>query len=386
MSGTVTKRGKNSWRLKFDIGADPETGKRRIRYHTLKGQGITKREAEGKLTLLLAANIQGEYVDASKVTVGDFVSGRVTQWQDSGEITARSAGRYRELVKNQIQPFLGNVQLQKLRTVDIERWHTSLRNGGRVKGGKGGGLAPRTIGHAHRILGKALKEAVKFGDVVKNVASLQSAPKVDEAEMAILKDAQALIKAPALRSHWLYVPSVIALFTGMRLGEVLALRWGRVDLDRKMIEIREAIEETVAHGVRFKAPKSKAGRRDITLPDVLVVILRDYRRAQLELRIKLGAGKLQDEQLLFADLDALPISQKKASRAWGKLAAQLGMPEISFHCLRHTHASALIDAGVDIVTISKRLGHAKPSVTLKTYAHLFRNDDSKASAAINAAF
>jgi integrase len=80
------------------------------------------------------------------------------------------------------------------------------------------------------------------------------------------------------------------------------------------------------------------------------------------------------------------VSQKKASGAWGYLAAQLGMPEISFHCLRHTHASQLIDAGVDVVTISKRLGHAKPSVTLKTYAHLFRNDDSKASAAINAAF
>jgi integrase len=381
MSGHVTKRGKNSWRLKFDIGADPDTGRRRIRYHTVKGS--TKKEAAEKLTLLLAANVQGEYVDASKVTVGDFVSGRVTQWQDSGEITARSAGRYHELVKNQIQPFLGNVQLQKLRAIDVERWHTSLRNGGRVKGG---GLAPRTIGHAHRILVKALKEAVKFGEVVKNVASLQSAPRADEAEMAIVKDVHALLKAPALRSHWLYMPSVIALFTGMRLGEVLALHWSRVALDRKVIEVREALEETVAHGVRFKAPKSKAGRRDITLPDVLVGILRDYRRDQLELRIKLGVGKLQDEQLLFAELDAKPVSQKKASGAWGRLAAQLGMPEVSFHCLRHTHASQLIDAGVDIVTISKRLGHAKPSVTLKTYAHLFRNDDSKASAAINAVF
>ncbi|MGY3490309.1 integrase [Bradyrhizobium sp. USDA 4011] len=166
----------------------------------------------------------------------------------------------------------------------------------------------------------------------------------------------------------------------MRLGEVLGLRWGRLDLDRKVIEVREAIEETKAHGVRLKAPKTKAGRRDITLPDLLVDTLRDFRKEHLELRLKLGAGKLPDDALLFACLDGALPSQKRYSKAWSDF-----QPDMGFHNLRHTHASQLIDAGVDIVTISKRLGHPKPDITLRVYAHLFRNDDGKAAAAINAA-
>jgi len=173
---------------------------------------------------------------------------------------------------------------------------------------------------------------------------------------------------------------MISLFTGMRLGEVLGLRWGRLDMDKKVVQVREAIEETKAHGIRLKPPKTKAGRRDITLPDLLVETLRDFRKEHLELRLKLGAGKLPDDALLFAGLDGSLPSQKRYSKAWSDF-----QPHMGFHNLRHTHASQLIDAGVDIVTISKRLGHAKPDITLRVYAHLFRNDDTKAAAAINAA-
>jgi integrase len=105
----------------------------------------------------------------------------------------------------------------------------------------------------------------------------------------------------------------------------------------------------------------------------------------LELRIRLGAGKLPDDTLLFAGINGALPSQKRYSKAWSDLADQMKMPDLAFHNLRHTHASQLIDAGVDIVTISRRLGHAKPDITLRIYAHLFRKDDGKAAAAINAA-
>src|SRR6202048_2530532 len=105
---------------------------------------------------------------------------------------------------------------------------------------------------------------------------------LDDDEMVIVKDVAAFIES--VRGHRLFVRAMISLFTGMRLGEVLALRWGRVGIDRKVIEVREALEETKAHGVRFKAPKTKAGRRDITLPDLLVETLREFRKEQLEIR------------------------------------------------------------------------------------------------------
>ena len=101
--------------------------------------------------------------------------------------------------------------------------------------------------------------------------------------------------------------------------------------------------------------------------------------------MKLGAGKLYDTTLLFTDLNDAPLSPNALSAAWSDFAARIGLPEVTFHALRHTHASPPIDAGVDMVTISKRLGHAKPDIALRIYAHLFREDDGKAAAAINAA-
>lgn len=243
----------------------------------------------------------------------------------------------------------------------------------------------RTIGHAHRVLSKALSDAVKNHLVLSNVTKLEAAPKVQDDEMVIVRDVSGFVAKLKGSAGRLYVPAMVSLFTGMRRGEVLALRWGRVDLERKIVNVQEALEHTKAHGIRFKPPKSKAGRRNITLPDILVEVLREYRKAQLELRVKLGAGKLLDDDLLFTDLEGAPLSPNAMSAAWSDYAAQIGMTEVTFHALRHTHASQLIDQNVDIVTISKRLGHAKPDITLRIYSHLFHKDDGKAAAAINAA-
>jgi integrase len=378
MKGHIQQRGKNSFRLKFDAGRDDRTGKRKTQFVTFRGN---KRQAQTRLAELIAAVAQEKYVEPSKITVAEYVRDRVNAWESASEISARTADRYRELVENQIVPHLGAKLIQRLRPADIEEWHSTLRTNGRADGN--GGLAPRTIGHAHRVLSHALRDALRFELVMKNAVATQSAPKVDDGEMVIVHDIPAFIEK--LGSHHLYVPAMIALYAGLRLGEVLALRWGRIHLDRKVIEVRDAIEETKNHGVRIKPPKSKAGRRDVALPDILVDVLRQCRKERLELRVALGVGKLPDDALLFSELDGSLPSQKYYSKAWSDLAGQIEMPNVTFHALRHTHASQLIDEGVDIVTISKRLGHKSPAITLAVYAHLFKKDDSKAAAAINAA-
>jgi integrase len=372
MSGHVRQRGKRGqWYAVIDVF---EGDKRKRRWHKLENC-TGKREAEKACERLIGKQAEGTYVDPSKMTAAEFVRSRIDQWEAAADISARTAERYRQLTENQIAPHLGNKPLQKLTRLDIEAWHTTLRQGG---------LVARTIGHAHRVLGKALHDAEKDNLVVRNPCKLQRAPKVAETEMTIVHDVPAFISA--LQGSRFYAPAMIALFTGMRLGEVLALRWNHVDLDTKVIRVREALEQTGAHGIRFKAAKTKAGRRDITLPDILVDALREYRRHQLELWMQLGAGRRPDDALLFSDVDDKPLAPKATSSRFSELTARIGMPDVKFHALRHTHASQLIDAGVDIVTISKRLGHAKPDITLRVYAHLFKKDDSKAAAAINAAF
>jgi integrase len=368
MKGHIRERSPGKWAIVIDRH-DPQTGERKRRWHSFRG---TKREAQIECAKLVAAMGKGDYIEPSNTTVAEFVRARIDQWENSGEISARTAQRYRQSLDNQITPHIGDRVLAKLQPLNIEAWHNALRPT----------ASARTIGHAHRVLGKALKDAAKNNIVSRNVCALEAAPKVQETERVIVHDIPALM---AKLKDWRHgAAAMVALFAGLRLGEVLALKWSNVDLDGKVIKVREALEHTLQFGTRFKQPKSRAGRRDISMPDVLVTALREHRKAQLELRLQLGAGRLPDDALLFGTLDGRPLNPNAISMRWNEFAESVGMPDVTFHALRHTHASQLIDQGVDIVTISKRLGHAKPDITLRCYAHLFRKDDSRAAAAINA--
>jgi integrase len=386
-AGHIQRRGKTSWRLKFEGGPrDPATGKRKIQFATFRG---TKAEAKVKLAELVAAVGGGTYVEPSKVTVAEHIHARVAQWEAAYDPAARTgispktAERYNELVENQIVPHLGAKLVQKLRPLDIEAWHTTLRTSGR-KDGKGG-VSTRTIKHAHRLLSHALDDAVKNDLIVKNVARIEGAPQIDDTEVPVVPKELVGELIDKLRGRAMYARAITSLFTGLRRNEMLALRWLNTDLDAKVIRVREALEETRG-GIRAKLPKTKSGRRDVSLPEIVVDALRDHRRQQLELRMALGVGKLPDDALVFpAPLKGGYQSPRAFSKEWARLAKSIGFAGISFHALRHTHASQLIDAGIDIVTISKRLGHAKPDITLRIYAHLFTKADTKAADAINAA-
>ena len=355
----------------IDLGRDPVTGKRTSRYHSFKG---TKRAGAAQARRANRRRRQRLLHRTEQETVADFVRARVDQWEAAGNITARTAQRYRQLVENQIVPHLGTKALQKVTRLDVEGWHTTLRNSG---------LAARTIGHAHRVLGGALRDAERDGMVVKNVCKIQKPPKVAETEMVIVQDVPGLIAK--IEGARLYVPGVVALSTGMRLGEILALRDRRLDLDRKAIEVAEALEETQAKGIVFKTPKSKAGRRKITLPDIAVDALREHRKQLLETPDEARTRQARARRSAVPQPGRRPAAAQHRVIRLGRLAERIGMPEITFHGLRHSHVSQLIANDVDIVTTSKRLGHAKPSVTLAIYAHMFHTDDRKAAAAINAA-
>lgn len=221
---------------------------------------------------------------------------------------------------------------------------------------------------------------------MRNVAAAEQPPKIEADEIVVLDRDQVRLMVERLTGHAMYAPVITALFTGVRRGELLALRWCNVDLDSadRHIRICEAIEETMA-GIRFKTPKSKSGVRDVSLPDIVVEALHDHRRRQLETRFALGLGKPADDALVFPDIDGSPQSPHAFTQEWVAVAGKTGVRGITFHALRHTHASHLIDAGIDVVKNSRRLGHASPTITLGTYAHLFSKRDDKSSAAINAA-
>lgn len=215
---------------------------------------------------------------------------------------------------------------------------------------------------------------------MKNVASTENPPKVEGGEVQIVGADRLKELLARLDGHPLYPKAALALFAGLRRGEVMGLRWRHVDL-----EVRDALEETRANGIRVKPPKSRAGRRDIVMPDILIDALRAHRQAQLELRLRLGLGKLSGDDLLFPNIDGGLTSPQQLSSQWFVFAKSIGMGDVTFHALRRTHVAQLIDAGVDVMMIAKRLGHARASTTLNHYGHLFRSTDDKAAAAINSA-
>jgi integrase-like protein len=192
MRGNVERRGTSSWRIKFDLGRDA-SGKRQIQRVTVRGK---RADAEAKLTEMLAAIGKEEFVKPSKITVKEWVNQRLDAWVTAKEISGKTEEGYRRAVDNHIVPHLGMRTIQSLRPLCIDRWHNSLRSEG---------LAPRTIGQAHRVLGKALREGVKFGTLVKNVCSSpaggQRAPKVERHEMGTLTEDQVATVLNSLRSR-----------------------------------------------------------------------------------------------------------------------------------------------------------------------------------------
>lgn len=367
MTGHVRRRGEKSWELKFDVGIDG-AGKRKTRYASFKG---TKRDAQIELAKLIAAAASGEQIDKSAITVGEFLD-RWEKWC-AGQVSPKTMERYSQLLRLYIRPSLSGVKMQKLRAVHLTDLYGDLTER----------IAPRTVGHAHRVFNQALSQAVDWDILAINPATRVVPPRVAQTEIEILTASQvsALLRKSVGRT--IYSIASLALATGMRRGELLALRWQDTDLVSERITIARSLEQTKA-GLRFKEPKTKHGRRTITLPPSAVTDLRAHWKVQQELRLTLGIGKAPNDSLIFCNYDGSPRRPDGITQAWSRIAAAAKV-EATFHSLRHTHASHLIAAGVDILTISRRLGHASPTITLAIYGHLIPQTDEKAAAAIEAA-
>lgn len=369
--GTITRRGKSSWRIKYDLPRD-ESGNRRTAYTTVRGK---RADAERELRRRLTTIDNGTHVDPSKLTLGDYLD----SWLEDvapQNVAPKALERYRGLVNNQVKPHLDGVRLQKLRPADIAVWHHKLATTGAI--------SKRTIRNAHGVLRTALGHAAAVEMVERNVAAIIKPPKVEKPEITILTADQIADTLARLEGHSLYPITALAIGTGARRGEIAALRWGDLDLDAATLRIERSLEQTKA-GIRVKSPKTPAGRRTVSLPAFAVTVLRDHRRAQLELRLALGAGALPTDAPMFGTVEGDWPNPYSISDRWRNAVRTRRLPKVTFHALRHSHASALITAGLDIVAVSRRLGHASPALTLAVYSHLFENSDDRAAAAIDAA-
>jgi integrase len=375
-AGHIRRRGERSWELKYDLGTDPRTGKRRIRFVSFKG---TKRDATLELARLIAEHATGNSVDPSRTTVGEFLQ----RWNDwaRARVGRKTHERYGDLIRLYVRPHIGSLPVQKLRPVQLVELYSLLQE----RGGAGGApLAPRTVGHIHRLLHRALSLGTTWNAVATNVAASVQPPPVPHDEISILSPEQIGIVLRHLEGNDLQPIITFMLATGARRGEALALRWQNIDLDKGLIRIEHSLEQTRA-GLRIKQPKTKYSRRSISAPPWLIAELRAHRARQQEQRLALGLGRAPDDALVFARRDGTAHAPSWLSQKFARTMTTLGI-DCTLHGLRHTHASSLISSNVDVLTLSRRLGHASPSITLNVYGHLFSSTDASVAEAAEALF
>jgi len=245
------------------------------------------------------------------------------------------------------------------------------------------GLAPVTVSLAHRLLSQSLKQAVRWRILSMNPCSDVRPPRVERREMRVWNVATMAAAIDASRGWQCHVPVVLASLCGMRLGEIGALRWCHVNLDRGLIAVVESAEETRA-GIRIKPPKSGRGR-SVTLPALAVTELRAWRLQQAEDFLRLGL-RPNDDTRVVTRKDGLPMTLDAIYKSWWRFLLDSGLPRIRFHDLRHSHATALLAGGVHPKVASERLGHARVGITLDTYSHVIGTMQDSATSALDSAF
>jgi integrase len=377
--GYTTKKGNRYYAVIYE-GVDPATGKERRRWYPA---GTRKADADKLVTELVKRHNDGEYRAPDKVTLGEYLTERWLPAQRS-QLKATTFHSYESNIRLHVLPSLGKVPLGRLAPEDLDALYGRLlESGRRNKSGDGPGLSPGSVRYVHRILRKALGDAVRKGTLNRNPASLADQPKRStstkrEGEMRVWTSAQLQTFLTSLDGERLAPAFVLAAHTGMRRGEVAGLRWADVDLDAKLIHVRQNAV-VVNYDARLTDVKTSHGRRTIDVNDDVVRALQGWRRRQAEERLLLGAG-YADHDLVFARADGSLTHPELLSSTFERIVARSGLPRIRLHDVRHTHATLLLKAGVPIKVVSERLGHATASFTLDVYGWVLPGMQAEAAA------
>lgn len=286
--------------------------------------------------------------------------------------------RYKELTKR-IYPRIGHIKLKELRADHLNDLYTFLAQDGQ-NAKTGGKLSAKTILEHHRLISTVLEQAVKESVVPFNVAGRASLPKAEHKEVNYFQPEQIAAIRDALEREPIKWKTLVhlLLITGARRGEVLGLKWDKVDFEGERIYICNSVLYSSDVGIYESTPKTERSRRYVTLPTETMCLLRQYRVWQREERLRLGEY-YQNQGFVFSQDNGKPMHPDSVTDWLKKFSKRHDLPHINPHAFRHTMASMLYFNGMDSVSISKRLGHAQVSTTANIYAHVMEEADKKSA-------
>lgn len=360
---TTAKR-QPSYQIVIEYDRDPVTGKRN---RTFKTVHCSKKQADAMLRKMLSAAEAGELLEPSSMKLSDWMREWLDNYLPNLEATTRAG--YEERIKTCLVPYLGAVPLKSLQTTAVQKWINDLRDEK--------GLAPKSIKNVYHNLDAALKKAVTLQMIPRNPCTGVELPKLEKYQAEIYNSDEITTLLKAAEGTDMYLLVLLTVSVGFRRGELAALSWDDIDFENGIIHIHS--NRVIAKGkVITKAPKSKAGIRDVTIGQGLLDALKKA-NAQYLLNKRTYGTDFIDSNLVICQPSGKPFNPDSITQKWERFVEQKGLKHIRLHDLRHSCATAMIEAGIDPKTAQHRLGHSDVNITMNIYAHSTQTMDKKAA-------
>lgn len=354
MRGRIRRRSTNSWELTIDLGRDPH-GKRLRKFVSVRGK---KADAEQKLRELLTTLDGGVPLHTSHLRLDDYLD----RWLEfhGMRVRERTLYGYRNVIRRYVLPRLASIPLTKLQPGHAEQIYASMI---------AQGLSPKTVIQTHRVLKKALKQAVRWNMIGRNSLDLVDPPTAEQKEMITL-DVDQLLQLLDRAMEGRYGAAIYtSAHTGLRRGELVGLQWPDIDLEHRVISVRREVVFVPRTGYVISQPKSAKSRRAIDITAPVIDVLQRHRAAQAEHRLSIGSA-FKNEGWVFCKDDGSHLSPTTLTRTFAAIRDELGLPPVRLHDLRHTHATLLLQAGIHLKVVQERLGHSTITVTADVYSHV----------------
>lgn len=354
MKGYVRKRG-SSYSFTVDIGRDPLTGKRKQK---TKGGFKTKKEAQKALNEMIYQLDKGLYIQPSAMTVEEYAA----VWLENKKLHLRAttAEQYENKIKKWIVPHLGNFLLEDLKPIHGQHFVKMLLSS----------LENETAHKVFAVCNSILYDAVKLEVLPKNPFRHVEKPKVKKKKVVTwsIEEVQRFLKV-SKEDDFYYPLFVTSLFTGMRKGEILGLKKTDIDFEKRIIYVRRSVSETKKDGVKLDGVKTDNSIRQVAINELTANALK--KRSALIAERKLNLGKQYNpNDLLFCNSEGQAFRPSSVNRPFREYIKKAGVPYIRFHDTRHTHATLMMQLGINPKMVAERLGHATVKITLDTYSHV----------------